>query len=117
MELFDKLKKKKEFADWGNAYKAAPNFYSKPDGTPFGVFALTEKTTTILLKAPQSEYRVDGNSISDWRIMLVSISKDSVIGDIDYFTALKKAEKYVIDENDNSILIKGLSLSELESLM
>ena len=47
MGLFDKLKGKKETADWSNAYIATPNFYGKPDGTPFGAIALTEGTETV----------------------------------------------------------------------
>ncbi|MCH5320340.1 MAG: DUF4299 family protein [Eubacterium sp.] len=117
MGLFDKFKSKKEKVDWSNAYKAMPKFYSKPDGSPFGAVALTEGTETILLKNPQLQYKVDGNSISDWKMVFVSTSKDSIIGDADYFTALKKAEKYAIDSNENSVLIKGLSLAELESLI
>lgn len=48
--------------------------------------------------------------------MLVSTSKDAVIGDMDYFAALKKAEQYSLDANKNAILVKELSLAELESL-
>ena len=48
--------------------------------------------------------------------MLVSTTKDTIIGDADYFTALKNVEKYSLDSKKDSILVKGLSLSELESL-
>ncbi|MDE6470904.1 MAG: DUF4299 domain-containing protein [Eubacterium sp.] len=117
MGLFDKLKGKKEIVDWNNAYKAVPKFYAKPDGSPFGAVALTEETETILLKAPQLEYGIDGKPVSDWKMVFVSTSKDSIIGDADYFMALKKAEQYAIDSNENALLIKGLSLAELESLI
>lgn len=116
MGLFDKLKSKKEIVDWSKAFSATPQFYGKPDGNPFGAIALTEGTETILPKAPRERYKVDGNAVSEWKMVLVSTSKDSVIGDADYFTALKKAEKYVLDSNEDSVLIKGLSLAELESL-
>lgn len=42
MGFFDKLKRKKKIGNWEDAYIAAPNFYEKPDGTPFGAIALTE---------------------------------------------------------------------------
>lgn len=116
MGLFDKLKGKKETADWSGAYIAAPKFYGKPDGTPFGAIALTEGTETVLPKLPQNEYRVDGKAVAEWRLVLVSTTKDTIIGDADYFTALKSIEKYVLDSNKDSILVKGLSLNELESL-
>lgn len=116
MGLFDKLKGKKQTIDWSNAYIATPKFYGKPDGTPFGAIALTEGTETVLPKLPQNEYQVDGKAVSEWKLVLVSITKDTIIGDADYFTALKNVEKYSLDSKKDSILVKGLSLSELESL-
>lgn len=116
MGLFDKLKGKKETVDWSNAYIATPKFYGKPDGTPFGTIALTEGTETVLPKTPQNEYRVDGIVVSEWKLVLVSTTKDTIIGDADYFTALMNVEKYALDSKKDSVLVKGLSLSELESL-
>lgn len=114
MGLFDKFKKK-EGNIWENAYKANPQFYAKKDGNPFGAFALTEGTETILPKVPN--YAVDGNTITDYRLMLVSTTKDAVIGDLDYFLTLSKLDSYKIDENDDSILLRGLSLEELDGLI
>lgn len=116
MGLFDKIKGKKESVDWNDAYNATPKFYGKPDGSPFGAIALTEGTKTILPKNPQSEYKVDGKPISEWRLVLVSTSKNTIIGDNDYFVALKRIEQYSLDTNKNTILVKELSLAELESL-
>ena len=117
MGLFDKLKGKKESVDWSDAYNATPKFYGKPDGSTFGAIALTEGTKTVLPKNPQLEYKVDGKSIAEWKLVLVSTSKDAIIGDSDYFVALKKVEQYSLDTNKNAILIKELSLAELESLI
>lgn len=116
MGLLDKLKGKKEIKDWSRAFIATPEFYGKPDGTPFGAIALTEGTETVLPKLPQNQYRVDGKEVSEWKIVLISTTKDTVIGDADYFTALKAVEKHALDSKKDSILVKGLSLSELESL-
>lgn len=116
MGLLDKLKRKIETKDWNAAYNAVPKFYGKPDGASFGAIALTEGTQTILPKSPQNKYRIDGEAVSEWRILLVSTTKDAMIGEADYFTALKCIEKYSLDANENSILVKGLSLSELKSL-
>lgn len=116
MGLFSKFKKGTPSVDWSNAYTATPKFYGKPDGSPFGAIAITEDTETILPKAPQNEYAVDGKQVSDWKIVLVSTTKDSIIGDCDYFRALKKLEKYALDSKPNTVLIKGLSLEELESV-
>lgn len=70
MGFFDKLKRKKKIGNWEDAYIAAPNFYEKPDGTPFGAIALTEGTETVLPKSPQNRYRVDGKAVSEWIILL-----------------------------------------------
>lgn len=116
MGLFDKLKRKKETVDVSNAYMATPKFYEKQDGSPFGAIALTEGTITILPENPQEKYRVDGKLVSEWKMVLVSTSKDSVIGDVDYFMALKKVEKYALNSSKDSVLIKALSFNELDSL-
>ena len=110
MGLFSKFKKEKTAVDWSNAYTATPKFYAKPDGSPFGAIALTEGTETILPKMPQNEYAVDGKRVADWKMVLVSTTKDGIIGDCDYQKALKKLEKHTLDSNENTILIKGLSL-------
>lgn len=114
MGLFDKFKKN-ETSVWDNAYKANPQFYAKDDGSPFGTFALTEGTETILPK--KLNYAVKGNTITEYRLMLVSTTKDAVIGDMDYSIALSKLDNYKLDEAADSILIRGLSLDELEDLV
>ena len=50
-------------------------------------------------------------------MVLVSTTKDGIIGDCDYQKALKKLEKHTLDSNENTILIKGLSLGELEAIV
>ena len=115
MGLFDKFKKNKSSVDWNSAYKTTPHFYSKPDGNPFCAFALTEDTDTILPKAPH--YAVDGRELSEYKLILVSTTKDGIIGDYDYFDAIKKLESIKSDSDNDNILVKGLSLSELEVLL
>ena len=36
---------------------------------------------------------------------------------MDYYEAINKLMKFVVDENDNNILIKGLSLEELNEVL
>ncbi len=117
MGLFSKFKKEKTSVDWSNAYTATPKFYVKLDDSSFGAIALTEGTETILPKMPQSEYAVDGKQVANWKMVLVSTTKDNIIGGCDYFRSLKKLEKYTLDFNENNILIKGLSLDELETIV
>lgn len=41
---------------------------------------------------------------------LFSKSKKGIIGDYDYLKTIKKLEKYAIDRNDDSILVRELTL-------
>lgn len=116
MGLFDKFKKK-ENNDWENVYVGNPNFYNGKDGKLFGAFALTEGTLTSFPKNPKLLYKVDNIEVDEWKLMLVSTTNNVILGDIDYYDAIKKLMKYVIDENDNNILIKGLSLEELNEVL
>jgi len=115
MGLFAKLKNK-EKSDFKNAYVGKPNFYNGKAGKPFGVFTLTEDTLTLLPKNPKVLYKVDNMEIDDWKLMLVS-KTDGVLKDIDYYVAIDKLKKYVIKENTENILIRGLSLKELKNIL
>ncbi len=115
MGFFDRFKKEKPI-DWGDAYRANPQFYEDHDGTPFGAIALAEGTKTILPKAPQERYVVERKPVSDWRMMLVSTTKDDIVGECDYFSGLDKLKNHILDSNADSVLVAGLSLDELESI-
>ena len=116
MGLFDKFKKK-ENDDWGNAYVGNPNFYNGKDGKAFGAFALTEDTLTSFPKNPRLLYKVDNTEVDEWKLVLVSTTNNGVLGDIDYYEAINKLMKFVIDEKDNRMLIRGLSLEELNEML
>ena len=116
MGLFGRFRKEKAAVDWGDAYTATPRVYGKSDGTAFGAIALTEGTKTILPKVPQKKYAVDGEPIAEWRMVLVSTTKDDIVADCDYFGALERLKQYVLDEKEDSILVAGLSLDELEGV-
>lgn len=117
MGLLDRLKGKKENINWNDAYTSTPKFYKSPtEESAFGAISLTEGTKTILPKNPQNQYKVDNQKISDWRIVLISTTKNSIIGDADYFSTLTKLDKYIIDTKKDTILIRPLSFNELDSL-
>lgn len=116
MGLFDKFKKK-ENNDWENAYVGNPNFYNDKNGKLFGAFALIEGTLTSFPKNPKLLYKVDNTEVDEWKIMAISTTNNEILGDIDYYDAIKKLMKYAIDENDNNILIKKLSLEELNEML
>lgn len=113
MGLFNK---KKKIDVWEDAYKAKPHFYKQSDGSVFGAMSLTEGTKTMFMKQPQIHFQVEGQNISQWRLALISTTNDSMIGDMDYFMALKKLQPYILAEDSNFILVRGLTLDELKSL-
>lgn len=105
---------------WEDAYPASPRFYARPDGVKFGAFALNEGVDTILPKTPQLRYRSDdGTTIEEWRLLLYSRTKGEVIGDTDFYTAIRRLGigGYIADDNDTDILVHGLTLTELDALM
>lgn len=89
MGLFDKFKKK-ENNDWKSAYVGKPNFYYSKDGKPFGAFVLTEGSLTSFPKKPRLFYKVDNTEVDEWKLMLVSTTNNGILGDIDYYDAIKK---------------------------
>ena len=112
MGLFNK---KKKIDVWDDAYKAKPHFYKQSDGSVFGAMSLTEGVKTMFLKQPQIHFEVEGQRISQWRIALISTTNDSMIGQMDYGTCLKKLQPYILAEDSNFILVRGLTLDELKS--
>ena len=113
MGLFNK---KKKTVNWYDAYKAKPHFYKQSDGSVFGAMSLTEGVKTMFLKQPQIHFEVEGQRISQWRIALIDATNDSMIGQMDYGTCLKKLQPYILAEDSNFILVRGLTLDELKSL-
>ena len=67
----------------------------------------------MLIKAIQ---KVKSKGKFDWKLMLISTTKDSIIGDCDYLIALEKLGKYVLDSHANTILVKALTLEESEKI-
>lgn len=116
MRLFDKFKKK-ENDNWESAYISKPHFYNGKDGKPFGAFALTEGTLTSLSKNPRVLYKVDNVEVEDWKLMFASTTNNGILGGIDYYVAIEKLNKFVIDENNNNLLIRALSLDELNNIL
>ena len=116
MKLFNNFQKIDDNI-WGEAFKASPSVYEKPEGDLFGAYALTEEVDTILPKNPKETVMCDGKIINDWQLVLVSTTKDSILMGSDYYELLMKLRQFMIDEDEDAILIKGLSLSQMESLM
>ena len=114
MGLFNKKSEKKRNSDWEGAHYAEPDLREK-----LSLFSLTNGEKTILPKNPQNEYQVNGKSVLDWKIIFIKKDENGCIGigHADYFSTLKKLEKFTLDSDESSILIRELTLEELESLI
>ena len=108
---------KGDAADWSQAYIAEPHYYTRPDGTVFGAFALNEMTLTVFPKEPQNRYLVESKPVREWRMLLFSRSEQRVLGDTDFFAALEKLRPLVQDENPAQVLIGEADLETLRSLL
>ena len=113
MGLFDRFKGQKgaegpkapEAAPevWENAFKANINFYGKEGEETFGALVLTEGTETILPTTPWEKYGLDGKLVADWRLVLVSITGQGIIGMLDYRTAMEKLGPYRSEEHTTEL--------------
>lgn len=116
MGLFGKKQKEKDLNTlWQEAYKANPHVYEK-DGKIVVGLALTETTDSLFPLAAEKQWAINGKTIDRFFISMVSITKDSVLGTIEYGEAMKRLEPYFLAQKDGWVLIRGLSLDEMEAL-
>ena len=115
MGFFERFKKI-DSNSWGDAYKAQPQMYGKPDGSIMGAIALTEGTMTVIPKDPKVLYMVDGKLIEEWNLALVSTTEDDIIDTADYYSMLEKLKDFKVDEDEKFLLVKELSIDELKKL-
>lgn len=101
---------------WQDAYRANPHVYEMEDGGLLVGFALTEDTDSLFPLVPEEHWAIEGKTINKWIISIVSITKDGVIGTIEYHEAIKRLEKHFLAEKDGWALIRALTLDELEEL-
>ncbi len=116
MSLFGKKSKEKDLnTRWQEAYKANPHAYEKDGRIVLGL-ALTETTDSLFPLAAEKQWAIKGKTIDLFFISMVSITKDSVLGTIEYGEAMKRLKPYFLAEKDGWVLIRGLSLNEMEAL-
>lgn len=116
MGLFDGFFKKKEAPQAvldGYApvepYVAEPQFYQDQAGNPFGSFALTEETLTLLPKHPHGQYAIGGEPVTDFRLALVSTTLDDMVGILAYEDALPGLRELAVQETATHFLLPSLS--------
>lgn len=102
-------------ARWKDAYQANPRVYEKDD-TVIVAFALTETADSLFPLVPEEQWAIEGKTIDKWIISMVSLTKDEVLGQIEYHQAMERLKPYFLAEKDGWVLIRGLTLDEMESL-
>ena len=127
MGLFNFGKSKKETASvqntkqddiakrWQEAYEANPRAYEKDDSVLIG-FALTEDTDSLFPLSPEKQWSLEGKTISQWMITMVSLTKDGIVGQMEYHEAMKRLQPYVIASGGDWVLIRGLTYEEMDGL-
>ena len=102
-------------ARWKDAYQANPRVYEK-DGRVVVGFALTETADSLFPLVPEKQWAIKDKAIDLWFISIVSLTKKSVLGTMEYHEAMKRLKPYFLAEKDGWVLIGGLSLDEMEAL-
>ena len=116
MGLFDRITQKKQSGNMNDAVISTPHFYSKGDGSVFGSFALTESTETILPIDPRREYKVDGKTVNEWKMILISTSLNKIIAETDYYEIIEKMREDSLIK-DKTVVIKALTLEKMKELI
>ena len=120
MGLLDKFKKKDQSGaepKKAEVFVATPHLYAGKDGHVFGAFALTEGVLTGLPSDPKRTFTCQGKPVEDWRVLLMSTTKDSSVGELDYYDALSKLKEFSIGEKDGYTIIRPLTLEEQLALV
>ena len=102
---------------WKEAYQANPKVYEKRDaGSVIVAFSLTESVASAFPISPEAQWAIEGKSIDLWMISIVSLTTNSVLGQIEYHEAVKRLQPYMIETRENWALIRAMTHSELDGL-
>ena len=103
---------------WKDAYSASPRAYERNDGTILMGFALTEDTDSIFPILPEKQWAVQGKTIGEWMITMVSLGRPQggIIGQMEYHQAMERLEPFILEKNDNLALIRAMTHEELAGL-
>ncbi len=102
---------------WSQAYEANPHVFELENGGLMVSFTFSETVDTILPVAPEIQYEIEGEAISLWALTFVSLTKDENLGFLEYHKALQRLHPYILETRGDYILIRGLSLAEMECVL
>lgn len=99
---------------WTEAYEANPHVFEREDGTLMVNFTLTDTVDTVLPQTPEKLYAVEGKEITLWVLIFFSYDDKKNLASLEYHTALQALQKYVVEERDDHVLLRGLNLEEMK---
>ena len=102
---------------WSQAYEASPHVFELEDGGLMVSFTLSETVDTILPAEPEALYEIEGETISLWALTFFSLTKDEILGSLEYHRALQRLQPYILETRDGHRLLRGLSLEEMELVL
>lgn len=62
-------------------------------------------------------YKVEGKEVAEWKLCLVSITKDEIIGTLEYYEALNRLKNYSSGEKNGCLITNPLTLQEQQELL
>ena len=102
---------------WSQAYEANPHVFELENGGLMVSFPFSETVDTILPAAPETLYEIEGETASLWALTFVSLTEEESLGFLEYHKALKRLQPYILETRGDYLLIRGLSLSEMECVL
>ena len=102
---------------WSEAYQANPKVYENKDtGDALVAFSLTESVVSAFPVSPEAQWSISGKTIDLWMISMVSLTTNSVIGQIEYHEAMKRLHPFIIASRENWVLLRAMTHDEMDGL-
>ena len=102
---------------WSQVYEANPYAFELEGGGLMVSFTLSETADTILPAEPEALYEIEEKTSSLWALTFFSLTKDEILGYLEYHRVLQRLRPYILETRDGHILLRGLSLKEMELVL
>ena len=102
---------------WSQAYEANPNVFELENGGLMVSFTFSETVDTILPVAPETLYEMEGETVSLWALTFFSLTQEENLGFLEYHKALHRLQPFILETRGDYLLIRGLSLAEMQCVL
>lgn len=102
--------------EWGTARVAEPIGITNNTNTNLGAFRVVADIPTILSVDPAQDFELNTDIIEGWKMIFMSPDAD-ILGEADYLPALEALNPYIIDQQNGSLLIRALSIPEIDDVI